>query len=143
MAVRLYKYLSEKTHGEEEQSKYFGSMFLKLNHHHLDICKTSRLLTIRIYQLTREFPSEEKFVLIPQIRRAVISTYLNISEGCSRKSIQERKRFFEIARSSLVELDAALDISNDLGYCNSVILNQTSSILVRTFSMISKMIHSS
>ena len=51
-----------------------------------------------------------------QIRRAALSVHLNIAEGCSRRSQAERKRFYEIARGSVVEIDTALDIAVDLKY---------------------------
>jgi len=61
-------------------------------------------------------PAEEKFGMITQIRRAGLSVHLNVAEGSSRKSAFERKRYFEIARGSVIEIDAALDIAFDLGY---------------------------
>jgi four helix bundle protein len=45
--------------------------------------------------------------MVQQIRRATLSVHLNIAEGCSRKSPSERKRFFEISRGSLIEVDTA------------------------------------
>src|SRR4051812_36223064 len=95
-------------------------MFLKANHHELDIIKISRALVGECYSITRCFPSEERFILNSQIRRASISVYLNVSEGCGRKSINERKRFFEISRASVTEVDAAFDIADDLGYCKNL-----------------------
>jgi four helix bundle protein len=49
---------------------------------------------------------EERFALAQQIRRAALSVHLNIAEGCSRKSETERKRFFEVSRGSIIEIDA-------------------------------------
>jgi four helix bundle protein len=54
--------------------------------------------------------------LVSQIRRAAVSVCLNVAEGCSRSSCAERKRYFEIARGSLIELDTALDISIHIGF---------------------------
>ena len=79
--------------------------------------------------------------MVQQIRRAALSVYLNISEGFSRKSEAERKRFFEIARGSLIEIDAALDIAEDLTYCNKEALTVAGINLVRCFSMLSKLIN--
>jgi len=47
--------------------------------------------------------------MISQIRRAALSVHLNISEGASRKSETGRKRYYEVARGSVVEIDSALD----------------------------------
>jgi four helix bundle protein len=94
---------------------YFkGKMFLTLNHQKLDIYAVSRSVVLECYQMTKNFPAEERYNLISQIRRAALSVHLNIAEGCARKSEGERKRFYEVSRSSLIEVDAALDISGDL-----------------------------
>ena len=114
-------------------------MFLQLNHQKLDIYEVSRGFVKECYVITKSFPSEEKFALVQQIRRAALSVQLNISEGCSRKSLAERKRFYEIARSSIIEIDAALDVSSDLDYCKTENLHELGIVMVRCFSMLSKM----
>ncbi|WP_262483881.1 four helix bundle protein [Chryseobacterium sp. JAH] len=60
--------------------------------------------------MLKELPIEEKYNLTDQIRRASTSVVLNISEGCSGKSENDRKRYFEIARGSVIELDSYFDI---------------------------------
>jgi four helix bundle protein len=97
---------------------YFKTkMFLQLNHQQFDIYKIARLFVKECYLTVKDFAVEEKFALIQLIRRAALSVHLNLAEGFSRKSQAERKRFFEISRGSLIEIDAALDIAEDLGYC--------------------------
>src|SRR5471030_1422376 len=91
-------------------------MFLELAHTHLDIYLVSKEFILLCYKATRTFPQEEKFALTQQIRRAALSVHLNLSEGCSRRSMAERKRFFEIARGSVVEVDTAFDIVIELKY---------------------------
>jgi len=91
-------------------------MFLQLNHQKLDVFKSSKVFVLECYKLSKALPVEEKFGMISQIRRAALSVYLNIAEGASRKSEAERKRYYEIARGSLIEIDAALDIAKELGY---------------------------
>lgn len=85
-------------------------MFLNLNHYKLDVYKTARELRLECYEILKKLPNEEKFNLIDQIRRASTSVILNITEGCSRKSEIERKRYFEISRGSVIELDTCFDI---------------------------------
>ena len=75
-------------------------MFLQLAHTRLDVFNFSHELALECYNVTRLFPDNEKFAMVQQIRRAALSVHLNIAEGCSRKSITERRRFFEIARGS-------------------------------------------
>ena len=115
-------------------------MFLELSHTKLDVFKVSKEFVLTCYKETKEFPSEEKFGMISQIRRAALSVHLNIAEGCSRKSLAERKRFYEIARGSLVEVDTALDIAVDLSYTSKVKMNELGVLIKRTFQLISKMI---
>ena len=115
-------------------------MFLQLAHTKLDAFLVSKQLVLECYKATKNFPPEEKFGLIQQIRRAVLSVHLNIAEGCSRKSIQERKRFFEISRGSLVEVDAAFDVAKELKYCTYENISDSGNYLVQTFKILSGMI---
>lgn len=113
---------------------------MQLNHYKLDIYDASKAFVKECYFLTKNFPSEEKFGLVQQIRRAALSVHLNIAEGCSRKSVAERKRFFEVSRGSIIEIDAALDVSSNLNYCKKEELKELGLAMVRAFSMLSKMI---
>jgi four helix bundle protein len=92
---------------------------LDLSHKHSKIWKDSLVMVKTVYKITEHFPRREYFILIPQIKRAALSVLLNISEGLARKSNKEKIRFLEIARGSIVELDAQIEISNELGYLNS------------------------
>ena len=115
-------------------------MFLELSHTKLDVFKVSKEFVLSCYKETRSFPSEERFAMIQQIRRAALSVHLNVAEGCSRKSVAERKRFYEIARGSVIEIDAALDIAVNLGYITKEKLTELGVLMVRSFQLISKMI---
>jgi four helix bundle protein len=63
------------------------------------------MLARRIYEVTRGFPSEEKFGLISQMRRAAVSVPSNIAEGQARKSTAEFVQFISTAEGSVAELD--------------------------------------
>ncbi|ULQ51180.1 four helix bundle protein [Flavihumibacter fluvii] len=115
-------------------------MFLQLNHQNLDVYSKARQLISECYKVTSTYPGEEKFNLSQQIRRASISVLLNIAEGSSRKSEPERIRYFEIARGSIVEIDAALDISYELGYINMLELNNLDQYITSTFKLLSRLI---
>src|SRR5688572_30435984 len=115
-------------------------MFLKLSHMELDIYNISKAFALECYRITNSFPSQEKFGIISQIRRAALSVHLNISEGFSRKSIAERKRFYEIARGSIIEIDAALEIAVELNYIKNGELEELGKLMLRSFQMISKLI---
>jgi len=84
---------------------------LKLNHKNLKVWSESLTLVKMIYDLTKLFPQNEKFGLISQLNRAVVSVTSNIAEGSARSSNLDRKRFYQIARSSLVEIDTQLKIA--------------------------------
>jgi four helix bundle protein len=84
---------------------------LKLNHKNLDVRQLAVKFVSFIYQMTLKYPKEELFGLINQTRRASVSISSNLAEGASRKSLVERKRFYEIARSSLVEVDNHIEIA--------------------------------
>src|ERR1700730_4729212 len=108
-------------------------MFLQLNHKNLDVYKASRELLKLSYQIIKKLPPEEKFNLISQIKRSALSVILNIAEGASRKSQVERKRFFQISRSSVIEIDAAAEATIDLGYLNEDDLTSLGIFLNKTF----------
>jgi four helix bundle protein len=117
-------------------------MFLKLNHQKLEIYNASKNFVLECYKLTGSLPNEEKFGMITQIRRAALSVHLNIAESSSRKSESERKRYYEIARGSVIEIDAALDVANDLGYLRKVDLFKLGDTMTNCFKMLSGLINS-
>ncbi len=87
---------------------------LKLSHKNLDTWKESIQVSKIIYKRTANYPSSERYGLVSQMRRSAVSISSNIAEGASRSSRKERKRFYKIARSSLVELDTQIELSFEL-----------------------------
>ena len=71
-----------------------------------------------VYQLTRTFPTEERFGLTNQMRRAVVSISSNLAEGCSRSSKVDYARFVEIATGSLFEVVSQATIGRNQGFLN-------------------------
>jgi four helix bundle protein len=65
---------------------------------------------------------------------------LNLAEGATRRSDAERKRFLEIARGSVVEIDAAMETAVDLEYFKKEELQSIGELLNKCFAMLSKMI---
>ena len=113
---------------------------LTLSHKNLDVYKISLNLVKEVYKATAHFPKEEQYVLISQIRRAAISVCSNIAEGASRISKPEKKRFYEISRSSLVEMDTQFEIAIILEYYKTAQIQELEEYLKSTFKMLSKMI---
>ena len=82
----------------------------------LNVYKDAKALVVSVYKLLKQYPSEERYALCDQIRRAVISITSNIAEGMSRYSDKEKVHFLEIAYASMMEVESQLDISVDLEY---------------------------
>ena len=80
----------------------------------LDTWKLAKALAVRIYSITRDFPQDEKFGIVNQMRRAAVSVASNIAEGSARFSNTEQARFYEVAYGSTMELLNQLIISNEL-----------------------------
>lgn len=116
---------------------------LNLNHKKLDIFKKSIQLVKRVYKLSSTLPKEELFGLTSQMKRAAISVPSNIAEGCARKSSIERKRFYEISRSSLVELDTQLEIACELKMLDSQILDELDDNINHVFALLTNLINKS
>ncbi len=82
----------------------------------LQVWKKSHDLTLRIYKLTSQFPREEIYGLISQIRRACASIPTNIAEGCGRGSSADFARFLQIAMGSASETEYLILLARDLKY---------------------------
>lgn len=82
----------------------------------LQAWKEGHKLVIMVYDASREFPEDEKFGLISQIRRSAVSITSNIAEGFSRGSYKDKANFYSIALGSLTEAQNQLEIAKDLKY---------------------------
>jgi four helix bundle protein len=71
-------------------------------------------LALAVYRLTRQFPTEERFGLTAQMRRAAVSVGSNIAEGCGRWGNRELLQFLHVAYSSAAELAFQLSIATQL-----------------------------
>jgi four helix bundle protein len=112
---------------------------LDLSHKKMIIWKKGISLIKMIYKVTDTFPNEEKFGLVSQLRRAAVSIVSNISEGEARKTSKEKRRFYEIACASLVEVDAQIEISLELGFIKKDEVKELSDLLNECFAMLSKL----
>jgi four helix bundle protein len=117
-------------------------MFLKLNHQKLEAFNVTRQFVLECYKLSNILPGDERFGMTTQIRRAALSVYLNIAEGASRKSETERKRYYEIARGSVIEIDAALDIAYHLEYLKTYNTEKLGETMIHSFKLLSGLIQS-
>lgn len=76
-------------------------------------------MATEVYKMTASYPHEEKYGLISQIHRSVVSISSNIAEGAGRGSDSEFKYFLNVAYGSIYELETQLIISNNLHYLNT------------------------
>lgn len=90
----------------------------------LRVWKESFALSIAIYKLTRDFPSEELYGLTSQIRRSAVSIPSNIAEGYGRGTRRDYRSFISIARGSTLELQTQLAIASELGFGKAVLLRE-------------------
>ncbi|MFY0608367.1 MAG: four helix bundle protein [Cyclobacteriaceae bacterium] len=97
----------------------------------LEVWKESHQITLDIYKITVDFPVEEKYGIVSQMRRSATSIPTNIAEGCGRSGQSELKRFCDIAMGSASELEYQLILSNDLGYLTEHELESILESLVR------------
>lgn len=86
------------------------------NFEKLDVWQKARELAKEVYDVTKSFPSEERYGLQSHIRKTIVSIVSNIAEGRSRWSVADRVRFIEIAFGSLYELIAQCYLALDQDY---------------------------
>jgi four helix bundle protein len=82
----------------------------------LKVWQRSHSLVLEVYRLTSKFPSDERFGLTSQLRRATVSVPTNIAEGSKRLTKGDYARFLNIAEGSLAESEYPLLLSRHLGY---------------------------
>jgi four helix bundle protein len=82
----------------------------------LEAWKEARILVKLIYTNLSQFPKDEMFGLLSQIKRSAISIPSNIAEGNGRQHRKDSLQFFYIARGSAYELETQLYLSGDLGF---------------------------
>jgi four helix bundle protein len=85
----------------------------------LFVWQKSMSLVTNVYSLTRGFPSDERFGLTSQMRRAAVSIPSNIAEGHARHTTKEYVLFVSNAEGSAAELQTQVRIATDLGYCDA------------------------
>jgi four helix bundle protein len=92
----------------------------KKNYIDLDVWKQARILSKEVYLVSSNFPSDEKFGLTSQIRRAAVSIPSNIAEGCGRNHPKDSIQFFYVARGSVYEVETQLYLAFDLGFIEEI-----------------------
>ena len=109
-------------------------------HRRLDVWRDAMELAALVYAYSAGFPTEERYGLTAQMRRAAVSVPSNIAEGAARRSPSELVRFLLIARGSLSELDTQLTLAPRLGLAAPD--EELLQLLDRTFARLNALIRS-
>jgi len=108
----------------------------------LFVWQKAHQLVLAVYKTTKDFPSQERFVLVSQIRRAVISVASNIVEGFSRLSVKESLHFYNIAKASLEEVKYQILIARDLNYLTEESYQKILTLAEEVSKMLSRWVQS-
>ena len=90
----------------------------------LKVWKKGMDLVVAVYKLSKLLPLDERFGLINQMRRSVVSVPANIAEGQGRLHRAEFLRFLSMARGSLAEIETHLLLAHRLGYVNQTQMSE-------------------
>jgi four helix bundle protein len=110
------------------------------NFKELKVWQRSHQITLKIYKITKNFPREELYGLISQMRRSSASVPTNIAEGCGRGSNAELARFLQIAMGSASELEYQLLLSLDLSFIDLTTYNNLNIELTETKRMLNSLL---
>lgn len=107
-----------------------------MTHKDLDLWKDSIKFVSHVYEVTSDFPNDEKYGLVSQIRRAAVSIPSNIAEGAGRNHKKEFIQFLYIASGSLAEIDTHFIISHELKFISSDRLESISNKIIKIRSQL-------
>ncbi len=110
------------------------------NHKDLVVWKKSMELVTDIYKVTRDYPQDELFGIVSQMRRAAVSIPSNISEGYGRLYGKETVKFLSNALGSASELETQIMISRNLGFASEDKLNILQDQISEIIRMLSALI---
>lgn len=111
-------------------------------HRDLLVWQKAHQLVLEIYKITRDFPSEERFGLVSQMRRAAVSVASNIVEGFGRKAVGESLHFYNYAQGSLEELKYQIFLSFELQLIKKEEYINTSNLASEVSKMLASWIRS-
>lgn len=115
------------------------------NYKELLVWKKAIALATQIYQISGDFPDTEKFGLVSQMRRSVISISSNIAEGAGRRTDKEFAHFLGISHASVCELESQLHVCKELQLVDEEVFlsvaNSLSEVQRILFSLIRKFDH--
>lgn len=93
-------------------------------HEKLKSWQLAKTFAKRVYEVTASYPATERYGLIDQLRRAAVSVMSNLAEGSGRTNARDQAHFSQLAYGSLMETDAQLQLSVELGYLPEVVYRE-------------------
>lgn len=108
----------------------------------LEVWKLAHEFTLKVYEASKQLPSNENFGLTSQVRRSAMSVPTNIVEGQGRQYKKEFIQFLYIAKGSLDETNYHLYLAKDLQYISLALYNELDGICIRIRMMLYKLIKS-
>ncbi|MGA9525763.1 MAG: four helix bundle protein [Myxococcaceae bacterium] len=103
----------------------------------LEVWRRAHKVVLTIYSQTRSFPSDERFGVTSQLRRAAMSIPTNLAEGCRRAFGREYSQYVNVAQGSRSEVQYLVQLAADLGYLD----RKTASELYSELEEIGRMLH--
>lgn len=108
----------------------------------LIVWQEAHKLVLKIYQITRNFPPDERFGLTSQMRRSATSISANIAEGFGRQDVQEKIQFYVISRGSDTELQDQLLTALDLGFITAANCSELTELAITVHKLLNGLIKS-
>ena len=105
--------------------------------------REGHVLVLLVYKITKDFPREEIFGLVNQMRRCAVSITSNIAEGFSRQSYKEKVQFYSISLGSITELQNQLLIAKDVGFISKKIFDEIAAQSIKVHKIVNGLIKSS
>jgi four helix bundle protein len=112
------------------------------SHKDLDVWKSAMSLAKQVYENTQNYPKEELYGLVSQMRRSAVSIPSNIAEGASRNGTKEFIQFLCIATGSASELDTQIELSRSIGLTDVNSLTQLQEQTTKVLMMLRGLVRS-
>jgi four helix bundle protein len=98
----------------------------------LKVWQHAQRLAVECVKAARRFPDHEQAGLADQLRRAAYSVPINIAEGSAKRGSREYRRYLDIARGSLAEVETIIDLAKDIGYLEAVEFGRLEALATET-----------